>query len=109
MLGLNCALDKSLIKYWYQRYSLFSKYDEGIQMDTEGWYSVTPEEIARHVAARMYQRLGPNSSIIDAMVGVGGNTIQFASVFPLVFGIEMDPKRVCSILSSCSLLIIFSY
>ncbi len=75
-------------------------------MDTEGWYSVTPEEIARHIAARIYQRLGPESCIIDAMVGVGGNTIQFASMFPLVFGIEMDPKRVSTRQSDNSPLIV---
>ncbi len=30
-------LPRNMAKYWLQRYSLFSKYDEGIQMDTEGW------------------------------------------------------------------------
>ncbi|KAL6494561.1 hypothetical protein OROGR_031361 [Orobanche gracilis] len=26
-------------KYWFQRYSLFSKYDAGIKLDEEGWFS----------------------------------------------------------------------
>ena len=39
-------------KYWAQRRRLFSKFDQGIQLDSEGWYSVTPEIIADHVAAR---------------------------------------------------------
>ena len=39
-------------KYWSQRRRLFSKFDCGIQLDSEGWYSVTPEIIADHVAAR---------------------------------------------------------
>jgi trimethylguanosine synthase len=39
-------------KYWSQRRRLFSKFDYGIQLDSEGWYSVTPEIIADHVAAR---------------------------------------------------------
>ena len=30
-------LPRNMAKYWLQRYSLFSKYDQGIQMDTEGW------------------------------------------------------------------------
>ena len=30
-------LPRNMAKYWLQRYSLFSKYDSGIQMDTEGW------------------------------------------------------------------------
>jgi hypothetical protein len=38
-----------------------------------GWYSVTPEAIAQHLAHRMKCDL-----IIDAFAGVGGNAIQFA-------------------------------
>lgn len=40
-------------KYWAQRRRLFSKFDRGIQLDAEGWYSVTPEIIADHVASEM--------------------------------------------------------
>jgi len=40
---------------------------------SEGWFSVTPERIARHIARRCQCDL-----IIDAFCGVGGNTIQFA-------------------------------
>ena len=39
-------------KYWGQRYRLWSKYDDGILMDDESWYSVTPEEIAAHIAEK---------------------------------------------------------
>ncbi|GFY90152.1 S-adenosyl-L-methionine-dependent methyltransferase superfamily protein [Actinidia rufa] len=60
-------------KYWLQRYDLFSKYDEGIKMDEEGWFSVTPEEIA----VRHAERSG-GGAIIDGFAGVGGNAIQFA-------------------------------
>jgi trimethylguanosine synthase len=31
---------------------LFSKYDFGIKIDEEGWYSVTPEVIAKYLAER---------------------------------------------------------
>ncbi len=41
-----------LTKYWVQRYALWSRYDEGVQMDDVGWYSVTPEDIARAIARR---------------------------------------------------------
>ena len=40
-------------KYWAQRRRLFSRFDQGIQLDSEGWYSVTPEIIADHVAKRV--------------------------------------------------------
>lgn len=39
-------------KYWAQRRRLFKRFDEGIQLDPEGWYSVTPEVVADHVASR---------------------------------------------------------
>lgn len=37
-----------MAKYWMQRYSLWSRYDEGVRMDEEGWFSATPEVIAMH-------------------------------------------------------------
>lgn len=37
---------------WAQRYRLFSLFDEGCQMDLEGWYSVTPELVAAQIAER---------------------------------------------------------
>ncbi len=40
---------------------------------SEGWYTVTPEKIAEHIADRCQCDV-----IIDAFCGVGGNTIQFA-------------------------------
>lgn len=33
-------------KYWYQRYRLFSRFDEDVRMDEEGWYSATPEQLS---------------------------------------------------------------
>lgn len=40
-------------KYWVQRHRLFSKFNSGIRLDAEGWFSVTPEVIAKHVAASL--------------------------------------------------------
>lgn len=42
-------------------------------MDEEGWFSVTPEAIARHQATRC-----GGGVVIDCFTGVGGNAIQFA-------------------------------
>ena len=39
-------------KYYGQRYRYWSLYDQGVQMDPEGWYSVTPEVISEHIAER---------------------------------------------------------
>ena len=63
----------AIAKYWCQRYILFSRYDDGIKMDEEGWFSVTPEPIARHQALRC-----SGGILVDCFTGVGGNAIQFA-------------------------------
>ncbi|KAI3758933.1 hypothetical protein L6452_06506 [Arctium lappa] len=76
-------------KYWCQRYVLFSKYDDGIQMDEEGWFSVTPECIAKHHAFRC-----GSGAIVDCFTGVGGNAIQFASKSTHIIAIDIDPKKI---------------
>ncbi|KAG7598767.1 RNA cap guanine-N2 methyltransferase [Arabidopsis suecica] len=76
-------------KYWIQRYDLFSRYDQGIEMDEEGWYSVTPEVIAIKQAQRCRGKV-----VIDCFSGVGGNTIQFAKVCSSVVAIDIDPVKV---------------
>jgi hypothetical protein len=42
-------------KYWAQRRRLFSRFDEGIELDRDGWFSVTPEAIAHHIAKRVVE------------------------------------------------------
>ncbi|XP_048139579.1 trimethylguanosine synthase-like isoform X2 [Rhodamnia argentea] len=76
-------------KYWLQRYQLFSKYDEGVKLDEEGWYSVTPEEIAISHAERCRGR-----TVIDCFAGVGGNAIQFAILCHHVVAIDIDPQKI---------------
>ena len=91
-----CFAEPANPKYWYQRYDYFSKFEDGVMIDqgqfsiqapslvvlfscllstrAEGWYSVTPEEIAKLIAERCRC-----NTIIDAFCGVGGNTIAFAA------------------------------
>ncbi|KAK9130723.1 hypothetical protein Sjap_011210 [Stephania japonica] len=76
-------------KYWLQRYSLFSLYNKGIQMDEEGWYSVTPEAIAIRQARRCAGKV-----VIDGFTGVGGNAIQFARMHCKVVAIDIDPLKI---------------
>ena len=84
-------------KYWAQRRRLFSRFDQGIQLDGQGWYSVTPEIIADHVAKRVGElaavhiiprnELSPpplpreeGIIILDAFCGCGGNSIAFGKI-----------------------------
>jgi hypothetical protein len=61
-------------RYWHQRYRLFSRYDEGIWMDKEAWYSVTPEGIARHLAKFIAHKI-TGGTIVDAFCGVMTYTV----------------------------------
>lgn len=92
-----------LQKYYHQRYDYFSLFDSGIQIDDEGWYSVTPEIIARHIAEEAHAIALTNKTtttaegptvIVDAFCGVGGNTIQFAKYFDRVIAIDLDAGRL---------------
>ncbi|XP_030765571.1 trimethylguanosine synthase [Sitophilus oryzae] len=76
-------------KYWSRRFSLFSRFDEGIKLDEESWYSVTPEKVAKHAAERCSCDV-----IVDAFCGAGGNSIQFASTCKRVIAIDIDPKKI---------------
>ncbi|XP_066250372.1 uncharacterized protein [Euwallacea similis] len=76
-------------KFWFRRFSLFRKFDEGIKMDEESWYSVTPEIIAKHVAERCSCDV-----IVDGFCGAGGNAIQFAFTCKKVIAIDIDPKKI---------------
>ncbi|KAI9227809.1 MAG: RNA cap guanine-N2 methyltransferase-domain-containing protein [Piptocephalis tieghemiana] len=83
------TVPEELNKYWYQRHRLWSRFHEGIWMDYEGWFSVTPERIAAHIAQRCQSNI-----VIDAFCGVGGNAIQFALVCERVIAIDIDPVRL---------------
>uniref|UniRef100_A0A4X1SY52 Trimethylguanosine synthase n=2 Tax=Sus scrofa TaxID=9823 RepID=A0A4X1SY52_PIG len=82
-----------LAKYWAQRYRLFSRFDDGIKLDREGWFSVTPEKIAEHIAGRVSQSFQCDI-VVDAFCGVGGNTIQFALTGKRVIAIDIDPVKI---------------
>ncbi|KAJ9071656.1 Trimethylguanosine synthase [Entomophthora muscae] len=87
--GLRKTLPPYLLKYWRNRYNLFSRYNEGCLIDEEGWFSVTPELVARQIATRMACDV-----IIDAFCGVGGNSIQFAHTCKKVIAIDNNPTRL---------------
>ncbi|XP_014274272.1 trimethylguanosine synthase isoform X2 [Halyomorpha halys] len=81
--------NEKLLKYWYKRYRLFSRFDEGIKLDEESWYSVTPEKVSSHTAERCCCDV-----MIDACCGAGGNTIQFAFTCERVIAIDIDPQKI---------------
>lgn len=87
--GMVEELSVSVIKYWCQRYQLFSRFDRGAILDEEGWFSVTPEILAEHHAAR-----SGTGTVIDCFTGMGGNAIQFAKRSHHVIAIDINPKKI---------------
>jgi hypothetical protein len=70
----------------HSRKEIFSLCDKGIKSDN--WAEVTPELIAEHVAGRLRCCI-----ILDALCGVGGNTIQFAKKCNFVIAIDIEPVK----------------
>ena len=76
-------------KYWMQRFRLFSQFDRGVRLDPEGWFSVTPERVAAHIAERSRCDV-----VVDLFAGCGGNVIQFAKACHRVVAIDLVPTRL---------------
>ena len=82
------AVNRKMRKYYRKRYQLFARFDAGVLLDKESWYSVTPERTALHTArkcfATLLERLGGDKAaassacVLDAFCGSGGNSIQLA-------------------------------
>lgn len=85
--------DVHLKKYWKKRFYLFSKFDRGIKIDDESWYSVTPEPMAKHIAQRVVDKFG-NANVLDGFSGIGGNAIQFAKKCGFCVASDMDLQKV---------------
>jgi hypothetical protein len=52
-------------KYYMKRYQLFTRFDDGVLLDSkESWYSVTPEKVAEHIALKCFQALKCNPNLI---------------------------------------------
>jgi trimethylguanosine synthase len=92
-------------KYWCQRRRLFSRFDMGVQLDSEGWFSVTPEIIADHVADCVGELANSSAFreqhgivVLDAFCGCGGNAIAFGKLpsdkISLVVCVDIDRSKL---------------
>ncbi|KAE8965342.1 hypothetical protein PR002_g28702 [Phytophthora rubi] len=80
---------KDVVKFYRQRHTLFEKFEDGIQLDHESWYSVTPQVIAEHIAKRLSCDI-----VVDPFSGCGGNVIQLAKTCKHVIAIDIDPEKI---------------
>lgn len=81
-------------KYWRKRFQIFSKFEQGIFLSSELWFSVTPEAVAVFTAKLVALLLPDATSILDLCCGGGGNTIQFAQRFECVGAVDINPTNV---------------
>lgn len=80
-------------KYWNQRHDLFHKYDEGILLTKELWFSVTPEVISKFTARVVQHVLRKKNEpifVMDAFAGGGGNVNFFLEYFDVVFAVDIN-------------------
>ena len=93
------AISRKMRKYYRRRYQLFNRFDDGILMDLEGWYSVTPETISQHIAYELFRKVNFDSTltVLDAFCGCAGNTFQLAIYFDCVLASDIEfTKLTCA-------------
>ncbi|CAK69896.1 unnamed protein product (macronuclear) [Paramecium tetraurelia] len=82
--GISIDIPKYIQKFYRKRFFLFKKFNEGIQLDEESWYSVIPEEMSIHIANKL-KTSSPGSDVIDGFCGSG------------VICIDIDPIKINNI------------
>lgn len=84
-----CPFGEAYSGYWSRRYDLFSRFDEGVQIDREGLFSAKPEKIALQIAESV-----PGTTVVDAMCGLGCVAIALARSGKHVIAIDKDADRL---------------
>lgn len=74
------GVDNSLKKYYARRHYMFSRFDEGIQLDAESWYSVVAEPVSLWLQERMLNCGLPLETVFEPFSGVGGMAVHLAPV-----------------------------
>lgn len=72
-------LGKQMLKYYTKRHFFFSRYDEGIELDRESWYSVVAEPISKYLLGRI-QETG-FKKVFEPFCGVGGIAVHLSPYF----------------------------
>lgn len=85
----SCPFGPHLQSYWDRRYQLFSRFDEGVQLDEEGLYSAKPEASALSIG-----RMIEGRRILDAFCGVGASAIGLARAGKKVIASDINRERL---------------
>ena len=87
--SMDCTLPPEARHYWNLRYAAFPRWDDGIQTDWQGLYSLKPEVLALQLAASL-----PGKVVLDGFCGIGGCAIAFARSGKKVLAVEIDERRL---------------
>ncbi|GIQ89262.1 RNA cap guanine-N2 methyltransferase, partial [Kipferlia bialata] len=86
-------------RYWRRRYDIFHKYDAGVCLTNDMFFSVTFEGLGLCVANHIVDSLKasnipPPYTVVDVFAGAGGNTIALARhpLIKRVISIELNPS-----------------
>ena len=82
-------------KFWKRRHLLWHRFDAGVRMDFEGWYSVTPEPIAMRMASVLAAacQASVQTATTDLLVALDD---ALASTSTSVHHTSPRPERSCS-------------
>lgn len=80
-------------QYFSKRHLLFSRFDEGIRLTYEMWYSVCAEHFARVIAKVLSSHIGTRGSVLDLFGGAGGQAIGLALEGHSVHSIEYNEQH----------------
>lgn len=79
--------------YFSKRHLLFSRFDEGIRMSSEMWYSVCAECFACTIARVLSNHIRSSGYVLDLFGGAGGQAIGFALEGHSVHSIEYNEQH----------------
>lgn len=88
-------------KYWDQRYRIFSRFDHGILLDAESWYSVTYESIGNEIARLCVEQAALQDVklhvVWDMFSGCGGTAIPLCRHGLHTTAIDIDHAKLNSL------------
>jgi tRNA G26 N,N-dimethylase Trm1 len=85
-------ITKLLFRYFNKRNFLFSRFEQGIAIDEESWYSVIPEAVSHYLRQR-FKSIGVKK-IFEPFSGVGGIAIHLCDHFEEYIVNDIDPNKL---------------
>lgn len=75
--------------FWHRRYLLFERFDYGVQLDEDSWFSALPEAVAQYLARRV-----SCPTVLVGYCGVGYEALRFASYCTKVLAVDADSTKL---------------